>query len=73
MNKTQKAQIKMVLQSDDFQAILDASIEIMENWQNELVIDNENQYKTLKNTFKKEYKVSGLREFLDELERLAME
>jgi hypothetical protein len=71
MNKIDKDTIKSLLKDSKWESILRASAELTDKWLNSNVI-GESQYETLKLTFSKEFKVQGVRDFLNFLEEEAL-
>jgi hypothetical protein len=67
MIEATRKQLNRILHSDDFEAVIKLSAEIMDKWHNDNVIGKD-QFETLKLLFIREGKLQGLREFLNALE-----
>lgn len=72
MNKLQREQIKSLLKDPRWEAVLKASADKIDQWLGQNVI-GDTSYETLKLTFEKEFKVQGLKEFLNFLEEEALQ
>lgn len=62
-----KRQLEKLQRSDEFDALVKLYGEVIEKWQNENVI-GQNEFETLKLLFLREGKITGLREFIEILE-----
>jgi len=67
MIEATRKQLIKILHSDDFEAVIKLSAEIVEKWNNDNVIGT-NEFETLKLLFMREGKKEGLREFFNILE-----
>jgi hypothetical protein len=70
MDNHEIANIKAILQDDKYQSLLIRAKELIDEW-NEMKCIGDNEFDTLKLTLMREFKVQGLKEYLDILEQIA--
>ncbi len=67
-----KTRIKHIMKTDEWDSVLRFFAYKLEKWLDE-EITGENEFQTLKNLHKNQGKVEGLKEFMDQMERQALE
>ena len=72
MNTIDKQIIKSLLKDSKWESVLKASAELTDKWLNQNVI-GDSEFETLKMVFGKEFKVQGVRDFLNYLEEEALQ
>lgn len=72
LTKAQKAQVRAIMKSNEWDAVLAFAGKKLDAWREERVAGN-NEFETLKSLFTRDGKVEGLLEFLNQLESEATE
>ena len=72
MNDILKKQLKRLVMHDDFQHIYACQAKLVEQW-NKGPLVGETEFQTIKNAIERESKIAGVQEFLDTMERLALD
>jgi len=68
MTQRDKANIRQIMEDPKYQSLLVAANTLLDEWKNMSCV-GENSYDTVKLTLMREFKIKGLKEYLDKLER----
>jgi len=72
MDQLLKRKLKLLVQSKEWEAIYPFQAYIVEQW-NKMPLVADTEYETIKNAISRQAKVDGLSEFIENIERIALD